>query len=47
MSTKVEEYLNQLTEKERKAMNIAKEILGDTFDIIKSIGFIKWLTETK
>ena len=35
MPTKVEEYLNQLSDKETQAMNIAYKILGDTFNIEK------------
>jgi len=38
----VEEYLNSLTAQEKKTMEIAKEHLGTSFNIIKSIGFIKW-----
>ena len=36
------DVLKQLTEKELLALNKAKEILGDSFNIIRSIGFIKW-----
>tara|TARA_B100000927_G_scaffold282416_1_gene269010 strand:- start:126 stop:275 length:150 start_codon:yes stop_codon:yes gene_type:complete len=39
----IDEYLQQLTEKEHLALNKAKEILGDSFNIKKSLGFIKWL----
>lgn len=39
---KIQEYLNQLTEKENLALNKAKEILGDSFNIKKSLGFIMW-----
>lgn len=38
----VEEYLNSLTSKEKQAMNIAQDHLGTSFNILKSIGFIKW-----
>lgn len=38
----LEQYLKQLTEKEHLALNKAKEILGDSFNLKKSIGFIKW-----
>ena len=38
----ITEYLNQLNEKEKLALNKAKEILGDSFNIKKSLGFIKW-----
>tara|TARA_Y100000591_G_C21822921_1_gene694755 strand:- start:1242 stop:1493 length:252 start_codon:yes stop_codon:yes gene_type:complete len=47
MLSKVEKYLNQLTKKEKIAMEIAKEILGDSFDITKSTGFIKWEKDNK
>ena len=40
----ITEYLNQLTEKEKLALNKAKEILGDSFNIKKSLGFIKWIS---
>lgn len=36
-------YLKSLSPKEFKAYLIAKSHLGMTFDIEKSIGFIKWL----
>jgi len=38
----VEEYLNSLTSKEKQTMNIAQDHLGTSFNILKSIGFIKW-----
>ena len=38
----VEEYLNSLTNKEKQTMNIAQDHLGTSFNILKSIGFIKW-----
>ena len=36
-------YLNQLTDKEKKAYEIAKGYLGSSFNLSKSIGFQKWL----
>lgn len=39
----IELYLKSLSPKEFKAYLIAKNHLGMTFDIEKSIGFIKWL----
>jgi len=42
METEVEEYFKILTDKEKKALEIAKKQLGSSFDIYKSIGFIKW-----
>ena len=38
----IEEYLMTLSEKEKKAYEIAKEHLGMSFQIEKSNGFIKW-----
>ena len=38
-----EQYLKQLTDKEMKAYKIAKEHLGSSFNLPKSIGFQKWL----
>lgn len=35
-------YLQQLGDKERIAYSIAKEHLGTSFDIVKSIGYITW-----
>ena len=37
------QYLTQLTEKEKKAYEIAKGYLGSSFNLSKSIGFQKWL----
>ena len=36
------EYKKQLKEKEKLALEKAEEILGDSFEIEKSIGFINW-----
>jgi len=36
------EYLNQLSEKEKVAYNIAKDHLGTSFNILKSIGYVSW-----
>jgi len=35
-------YLKQLSDKEKKALTKAEEILGDSFNIKKSLGFLKW-----
>ena len=40
----VEEYLKSLTEKEYKGYEIAKSHLGTTFDLIKSNGYLEWLS---
>ena len=38
-----EEYLKTLTEKELKAYEIAKDHLGSSFELEKSVGYLKWL----
>jgi len=38
----IEEFLNGLNEKEKIALNIAKNMLGSSFNMEKSIGYIKW-----
>jgi len=38
----MESYLSQLTEKERVAMEIAKRMLGSSFDLSLSIGYIEY-----
>jgi hypothetical protein len=40
---KVDDYLKQLSHKEKKAYDIAKKQLGSSFHIIKSIGYITYL----
>lgn len=35
-------YLNSLDEKEKISLEIAKKILGDSFEIEKSIGYLNW-----
>jgi hypothetical protein len=37
------EYLKSMSEKELKAYHIAKEHLGDSFQLEKSIGFLEWI----
>ena len=41
------EYLDQLSEKECQACAIAKNHLGTSFNIKKSVGFIRWLGNVK
>ena len=41
----IEEFLKNLTEKETIAYEIAKDMLGSSFDVEKSIGFLKWAEE--
>ena len=38
-----EEYLKTLTEKEFKAYEIAKDHLGSSFELEKSVGYLTWL----
>ncbi len=38
----VKQYIDTLNEKEKKALHIAKDNLYSSFDIEKSIGFLKW-----
>ena len=38
----VDEYLKQLTEQEKHVLEIAKDHLGDSFDIERCIGFQAW-----
>lgn len=43
----IENYIASLNEKEYKAYLIAKDHLGDSFQIEKSNGFIDWLESLK
>ena len=36
------QYLNQLNDKEKKACIIAKDHLGSSFNIMKSVGYLEW-----
>jgi hypothetical protein len=38
----VRTYLEQLSEKERLACLIAKDHLGSSFNILRSVGYIEW-----
>jgi hypothetical protein len=40
-----EEYLKTLNEKEKKAIDIARDCLNSSFNLYKSLGFLKWLEE--
>jgi len=35
-------YIEQLGDKERIAYSIAKDHLGTSFDVVKSIGYLTW-----
>ena len=41
------EYVKTMSEKELKAYHIAKDHLGDSFQLEKSIGFLEWLKNRK
>jgi hypothetical protein len=41
----MEMYLETLNEKELKAYAIAKSFLGTSFQLEKSVGFLRWLRE--
>ena len=41
----VAEYMDQLSDVERKACAIAKDHLGSSFNIVKSNGFNDWINE--
>ena len=38
----IQEYVSQLSDKEKQVYNIAKDHLGSSFNIIKSNGYCKW-----
>ena len=38
--SEIDKYIESLTDKEKVALNKAKEILGDSFDIKKSLVFL-------
>ncbi len=40
-------YLNSLNEKEFKSYLIAKNHLGSSFSLVKSIGFLHWKNKEK
>lgn len=42
-----EEYIAQLNDVQRKAMEIAKSHLGTSFNIKRSNGFIEWMKKQK
>ena len=37
-----QEYINSLSEKEKKALEIAKNHLGSLFTLSKTTGYIQW-----
>jgi transcriptional regulator CtsR len=38
----IEQYISSLNDQERKTLEIAKDHLGTSFNIVKSVGFINW-----
>jgi hypothetical protein len=42
-----EQYLKTLSEKEYQAYEIAKDHLGSSFELEKSVGYLKWLQKQK
>lgn len=46
-NSEIQNYLNTLSEKEEIALKIAQTQLGSSFNIEKSIGFIKWKESNK
>jgi hypothetical protein len=44
MEQDILEYIEQLTAIEKRVLKIAKEHLETSFSIVKSIGFIEWLS---
>jgi len=38
----IQQYLEQISETERKIIEIAKTTLGNSFNIYRSLGFIEW-----
>lgn len=47
MKSFIMEYLNQLSDIEKKACMIAKDHLGSSFNIVKSNGYNDWLKSKK
>lgn len=43
----INKYLASLSEIENIALEIAKKDLGSSFNIEKSIGFLKWIKKNK
>lgn len=43
----INKYMNSLNELQKVALKIAKEDLGSSFNIEKSIGFLNWIKKNK
>ena len=39
----IQKYIEQLSTKEKQTLKIAQEHLGSSFNLVKSIGFQKWI----
>ena len=46
-SLNISSYVKSLNDIEKKALEIAKEDLGSSFDLEKSIGYLSWLKKNK
>ena len=46
MDSQIKKYIKQLTEDEKKTLEIAKKQLESSLDIKKSIGFINWKNQS-
>jgi len=46
-SLNISSYVKSLGDIEKKALEIAKEDLGSSFDLEKSIGYLSWLKKNK
>lgn len=42
----VRKYLQQLNDKEKKAYKIAKDHLGTSFHIVRSVGYSDWILKS-
>lgn len=47
LEEQMQEYINSLSEKEKEAYLLAKELLGMSFQLEKSLGFIEWQQKQK
>ena len=43
MDSRIEAYVNSLNDSEKKTLIIARDHLGTSFDIEKSIGFLEYI----
>lgn len=47
MQKDIDAYIAQLSEMEKKVLNIATSHLESSFSLVKSIGFQEWLNQQK